>query len=92
MAESKTTHPHETHPHPRELVYRIITAEEWTVAVKAAKYEGAALDHSTGYLHFSTAKQAAGTLERYFRGRGDLVMLALGKCACHASLQTYHGF
>jgi hypothetical protein len=35
----------------------------------AGRFEGSAVDHADGYIHFSTAAQAGETARRYFAGR-----------------------
>jgi len=36
-----------------------------------------AVDHQDGFIHFSTAEQAAETAARHFAGQGDLVLVAV---------------
>jgi uncharacterized protein (DUF952 family) len=47
------------------------------VAALAGVYEGSAVDLADGFIHFSTAAQAAETARKHFAGQGGLVLLAL---------------
>lgn len=56
-------------------IYKILPRAEWTAAVAASRFEGSAVDHQDGYIHFSTAAQSAETARKYFLGQRDLVVL-----------------
>lgn len=56
-------------------IYKILGRDEWQAAQAAGRFEGSAVDHQDGYIHFSTAAQATETARRYFAGRTDLVVL-----------------
>jgi len=56
-------------------ILKILPRAEWTAAVAAGRFEGSAVDHQDGYIHFSTATQAGETARRYFAGIADLVVL-----------------
>jgi len=56
-------------------IYKILSRAEWAAAQAAGLFEGSAVDHQDGYIHFSTAAQAQETARRYFAGQGDLVVL-----------------
>ena len=59
------------------LIYKIVHAAEWAEAERGEEYAGSAKDRADGFLHFSTAEQVPGTLERYYAGAGDLVLVAV---------------
>jgi uncharacterized protein (DUF952 family) len=59
------------------LIYKILPAAEWRAAKTAGLFEGSAVDHADGFIHFSTAGQAQETAKRYFAGREDLMLLAV---------------
>ena len=42
------------------VVFKIVGAEEWRAAEAAGVFAGAAVDRADGFIHFSTAEQAAG--------------------------------
>jgi len=56
-------------------IYKILPRAEWTAAQAAGRFEGSAIDHQDGYIHFSTGAQAKETARRYFAGVADLVVL-----------------
>ena len=56
-------------------IYKILSRGEWEAALKARRFEGSAVDRADGFIHFSTAGQAAETARRHFRGEDDLVVL-----------------
>jgi uncharacterized protein (DUF952 family) len=56
-------------------IYKILPRAEWTAAQAAGRFEGSAIDHQDGYIHFSTAAQAKETARRYFVWLKDLVVL-----------------
>lgn len=60
-----------------ETIYKICPASAWEGARAAGVFGGAGDDLADGYIHFSTADQLPGTLAKHFRGRDDLVLLAV---------------
>lgn len=56
-------------------IYKICTAVEWEAAVHAGDYAGATVDLRDGFIHFSTAAQAAETAAKHFAGQTDLVLV-----------------
>jgi uncharacterized protein (DUF952 family) len=69
------------------LIFKIVGAEDWRLAQAAGVFEGAAIDRADGYIHFSTALQAAETAARWFAGRDDLVLAAVDADALGAALR-----
>ena len=61
----------------RMVVYKIVAAKEWAEAEAAGVFTGAAIDRADGFIHFSTAEQAAETAAKWFAGRGDLTLAAI---------------
>jgi uncharacterized protein (DUF952 family) len=58
-------------------IYKICTASEWHEAEHAGAYRGSAVDRNDGFIHFSTAEQAAETASKWFTGQHDLVLVAV---------------
>lgn len=58
------------------LVYKILRAAEWAALREAGRTAGAPVDRADGFIHFSTAAQAAETAARHFAGETGLVLLA----------------
>jgi uncharacterized protein (DUF952 family) len=58
-------------------IYKICSAQEWEQAKRDGTYRGSAVDHRDGFIHFSTAEQAAETAAKHFAGLHDLVLVAV---------------
>ena len=58
-------------------IYKICTAKEWHDAEHAGAYSGSAVDRRDGFIHFSTAEQAAETAAKHFAGQRDLVLVSV---------------
>ena len=59
------------------LIYKIFRAPEWAALQAQGETAGAPVDLADGYVHFSTAAQAAETAAKHFAGEANLVLLAL---------------
>jgi len=59
------------------LIYKILRAEEWAALQAQGETSGAPIDVSDGFIHFSTAEQAAETAARHFAGAEGLMLLAM---------------
>ena len=68
-------------------VYKILKRAEWDAAVRAGRFEGAAIDLADGYIHLSTAAQAQETARRYFSGQAGLVLVRLDAAKLGGSLR-----
>jgi uncharacterized protein (DUF952 family) len=58
------------------LIYKIVSQTAWTAAKAAGAFNGAEIDLKDGYIHLSTAAQAAETARRHFAGVEGLVLVA----------------
>lgn len=58
-------------------IYKILRAEEWAALDATGQTPGAPIDVADGYVHFSTAAQAAETAAKYFANVDGLVLAAL---------------
>jgi len=68
-------------------IYKICAAAEWRTAEREGVYRGSAADHHDGFIHFSTAEQAAETAAKHFAGQRDLVLVAVEEDALGAALK-----
>ena len=59
------------------LIYKIFRAAEWQALTAQGETQGAPVDLADGYIHFSTASQAAETAAKHFAGATDLVLAAV---------------
>lgn len=57
------------------LIYRIISETDWAAARAAGAFKGTAHDLRDGFIHFSTARQAAETAAKHYAGKTDLLLL-----------------
>jgi uncharacterized protein (DUF952 family) len=69
------------------LIYKILPNETWTLACEEGTFQGAALDVTDGYIHFSTAGQVAETLARHFAGQLNLVLVEVPVVAISDALR-----
>ena len=59
------------------IIYKIFRAPEWAALRRDTTTRGAPIDVADGYVHFSTAEQAAETAARHFAGADDLFLIAV---------------
>ena len=69
------------------LIFKIVGAADWRQAEAVGVFAGAGVDLSDGYIHFSTAKQAAETAAKWYAGRDDLVLVAVDADALGEALR-----
>ena len=59
------------------VVYKIVPDALWQQARQTGVFNGAAIDLSDGFIHFSTASQAKETAARHFVGQTGLLLVAI---------------
>lgn len=59
------------------LIYKIFRAAEWQALDSSGETLGAPVDLADGYIHFSTAEQAAETAAKHFAGVDGLWLAAI---------------
>ncbi|MBW4710380.1 DUF952 domain-containing protein [Roseobacter sp. YSTF-M11] len=59
------------------MIYKIFRADEWAHLRANGETAGAPIDIADGYVHFSTATQAAETAAKHFAGEDGLMLLAI---------------
>jgi uncharacterized protein (DUF952 family) len=59
------------------LIYKILRADEWEALLDLGETDGAPIDVTDGYIHFSTAEQVRETAAKHFAGEEDLMILCL---------------
>lgn len=59
------------------LIFKIFRADEWAALRADGQTAGAPIDVTDGYVHFSTAEQAAETAAKHFANEDDLFLLAI---------------
>lgn len=68
------------------LIYKICPKALWRAAETAGRFDGAPVDRSDGYMHFSTAEQVRETAARHFSGQADLLLVAVDAAALGQAL------
>ncbi len=58
-------------------IHHICPAAQWQAASAAGEYGGGAQDAADGFIHFSSSAQLAGSAERYWHGKDDLVLITV---------------
>ena len=58
-----------------KYIYKIIHKNEWALAKDKGVYLGSKKDLEDGYIHFSEEFQITGTLEKFFKGQENLLLL-----------------
>lgn len=59
------------------MIYKILRGPEWAELRAAGELAGAPVDLADGYVHFSTAEQAAETAAKHFAGSEGLMLVAV---------------
>lgn len=70
-----------------DLIYKIVPEASWRAAETAGRFDGAPVDHADGFIHFSTAAQAAETAAKHFEGQKDLLLVAVDARRLGAALR-----
>jgi uncharacterized protein (DUF952 family) len=73
--------------HGVALIYKICHRDEWEAALRQQIYAGSAMDREDRFIHFSTAAQVPGTLEKYYAGADGLVLVAVDTAPLGAALR-----
>ncbi len=60
-----------------DLIYKICTTAQWREAVRTGRFDGAPIDITDGFIHFSTAEQVAETAAKHFAGQDGLLLVAV---------------
>jgi len=56
-------------------VYKICPAALWREAERGGVFRGSPVDRKDGFIHFSSAEQAAETAAKHFAGQADLLLV-----------------
>ncbi|WP_108263312.1 DUF952 domain-containing protein [Mangrovicoccus ximenensis] len=68
-------------------IYKIFRAPEWAALEQDGTTGGAPVDLADGFIHFSTAAQAAETAAKHFAGADGLVLAAVEAAALGEALK-----
>lgn len=67
-------------------ILHVTTRPAWEQAVVAGEYRADSL-LTEGFIHCSTEAQLAGVIERYYRGRTDLIVLRIAEDQVEAEVR-----
>ncbi|MCJ8506339.1 DUF952 domain-containing protein [Rhizobium lemnae] len=59
------------------VIYKIVPEPLWVSAEQSGRFEGAPVDLTDGFIHFSTASQVRETVARHFKGQTGLLLVAI---------------
>jgi uncharacterized protein (DUF952 family) len=59
------------------VIYKLLLAAEWSVAVTQGSYPGSAVDRRDGFVHLSAAGQVVPTAAIHFSSQAGLVLLTI---------------
>lgn len=68
-------------------IYKICDASAWREAERQGVFRGSPDDRRDGFIHFSTASQVPGTLQKHFFGKTGLFLIAVDADALGAGLR-----
>jgi uncharacterized protein (DUF952 family) len=69
------------------MIYKLFHGAEWDAAQAEPRFTGSPVDIKDGFIHFSTAAQAAETAARYFAGESGLVLAEIDPSRLDAPLK-----
>lgn len=68
-------------------IYKVLRPEEWDELCSSGQTGGSPADEADGFIHFSVPAQLTGTLERYYKGTGGLILAELDADALGSALK-----
>lgn len=69
------------------MIYKIFRTPEWEALRRDGSTLGAPIDLADGYVHFSTAAQAAETAAKHFAGAEGLWLIGVDEADCGDALK-----
>ena len=69
------------------MIYKILRSDEWAALQAQGETQGAPIDVSDGYVHFSTAEQVLETAAKHFAEAEGLMLLAYDENAMTGDLR-----
>ena len=69
------------------IIYKILRQDEWHAFETLGHFQGAPIDLADGFIHFSTAEQAAETADKHFGGVEGLWLAAVDADKAGAALK-----
>ena len=69
------------------MIFKICPAPLWEQAKRLGRFRGSSDDVRDGFIHFSTAAQAAETAAKHFAGQDDLLLVSVDAESLGAALK-----
>ena len=60
-----------------DIIYKILTTEQWESLQAQGVSDGAPIDISDGFAHFSNASQLQETADKHFKNQSGLFLIAM---------------
>ena len=68
------------------MIYHITTKQQWKIAQEKGFFDEPSLQNE-GFIHNSTEAQVTGVLERYYKGKADLLLMHIDEIKLNAELK-----
>ena len=68
------------------MIYHITTKQQWKIAQEKGFFDEPSLQNE-GFIHNSTEAQVIGVLERYYKGKADLLLMHIDETKLEAELK-----
>ena len=68
------------------MIYHVTTHADWQIAKAKGSYEHISLEKE-GFIHNCSLEQLEGVIERYYKGRNDLLLLHIDEALLEAELK-----
>ena len=68
------------------MIYHITTKQQWKIAQEKGFFDEPSLQNE-GFIHNSTEAQVTGVLERYYKGKADLLLMHIDETKLEPELK-----
>src|SRR5262245_6353213 len=69
------------------MIFKILRPGDWPAFQRDGRCEGSADDKRDGFIHFSTAEQLRGTLEKHYAGDRQVILVAVDETGLGSELR-----
>jgi uncharacterized protein (DUF952 family) len=71
----------------KQIIYKVANTADWRNATAIGHFSGSSDDMRDGFIHLSSRTQIKGTLEKHFKGKTDLLLIAFEEDALGPELK-----
>lgn len=68
------------------MIFHVVTEQDWQAAKQQGYYEAPSFK-TEGFIHTSKAEQVQGVLDRYYKGKSNLILLHIDETKLTATLK-----